>query len=65
MELSELKKRATLTVEEAGAVLGLGRASAYAAAARGEIPTRRFGRRVVVPVPALLALLGETAPRES
>lgn len=65
MELSELKKRATLTVEEAGAVLGLGRASAYAAASRGEIPTRRFGRRVVVPVPALLALLGETAPRES
>jgi excisionase family DNA binding protein len=65
MNIDEARKRATLNIEEAGKLLGLGRASAYAAAQRGEIPTRRFGRRVLVPVPALLALLGESAPHEA
>jgi excisionase family DNA binding protein len=46
-----------MSVEEAGEVLGLGRSAAYAAARRGEIPTRRFGRRVVVPCSALIAML--------
>ncbi|QIS39075.1 helix-turn-helix domain-containing protein [Clavibacter capsici] len=64
MNIDEARKRATLNIEEAGKLLGLGRASAYAAAQRGEIPTRRFGRRVLVPVPALLALLGEAATHE-
>lgn len=49
---------ATMTVEEAGELLGLSRSSAYRAAARGELPTLRFGRRLVVPTPRLLALLG-------
>jgi len=34
----------TVTVPEAGKALGLTRHGAYAAAARGEIPTMRFGR---------------------
>lgn len=56
--LDELAAQATISVEQAAQVLGLGRTAAYDAARRGEFPTRRLGRRVVVPVPALLEWLG-------
>jgi excisionase family DNA binding protein len=49
---------ATITIEEAGRILGLSRSAAYRAAARGEIPTLRFGRRLVVPTARLFAMLG-------
>jgi hypothetical protein len=52
----------TLSVPEAGRLCGLGRDASYAAASRGEIPTLRFGRRVVVPTYRLLELLGAPAP---
>ncbi len=52
-----------LTVEEAALLLGLGRTAAYEAARRGEIPSRRLGRRVIVPVAALLEWLGVSASR--
>jgi excisionase family DNA binding protein len=45
----------------AGELLGLGRNSAYAAAARGEIPTIRIGRLLRVPVRALEAMLNARA----
>jgi excisionase family DNA binding protein len=47
-----------LTVEEAGRVLGLGRSAAYAAARRGDIPSLRLGRRIVVPKARLQKMLG-------
>ena len=56
--LDDLERRITLTVEEVASLLGLGRTAAYEAARRGQIPSRRLGRRVVVPVPALLTWLG-------
>ena len=56
--LDEFAHRVTLTVEEVAPLLGLGRTAAYEAARRGQIPSRRLGRRVVVPVPALLEWLG-------
>jgi excisionase family DNA binding protein len=56
--LDELTAEATITVEQTAKVLGLGRTAAYEAARRGEFPTRRLGRHVVVPVPALLEWLG-------
>ncbi len=56
--LDEFATQATISVEQAAQVLGLGRTAAYEAARRGEFPTRRLGRRVVVPVPALLEWLG-------
>jgi excisionase family DNA binding protein len=59
-ELEDLEHRITLTVEEVASLLGLGRTAAYEAARRGEIPSRRLGRRVIVPVPALLEWLGAT-----
>ena len=53
--------RKVISVVEAGSVLGLGRSAAYAAARRGEIPTLRFGRKLVVPVAELERLVGERA----
>jgi hypothetical protein len=47
-----------VSVERAGQVLGLSRGSAYEAVRRGEIPSLRFNRRLVVPTARLLALLG-------
>lgn len=51
----------TLSVPVAGAYLGLGRDSAYAAANRGDLPVIRIGRRMVVPTAALRKLLGVDA----
>jgi excisionase family DNA binding protein len=45
--------RPVLSVEEAGRILGLGRSAAYDAAKRGDIPTIRFGRRLMVPTAGL------------
>jgi excisionase family DNA binding protein len=49
MQNKERSDRLTYTVEEAGRKLGVGRAAAYAAAPRGEIPTIRIGRLIRVP----------------
>lgn len=48
----------TLTVEEAGRLLGISRGAAYRAAACGQIPTIRLGRRLLVPTARLHQLLG-------
>ena len=56
--VDDLERRVTLSIEEAATLLGLGRTAAYEAARRGQIPTRRLGRRLIVPVPALLEWLG-------
>ena len=45
------------TVEEAGALLSLGRSGAYEAVRRGDIPTIRIGRRILVPRKALILML--------
>lgn len=50
----DLHGRYTLTVPEAGELMGLGRDAAYAAAERGEIPVHKHGRRLVVPTYGLL-----------
>lgn len=47
----------TITVEKAGELLGIGRRTAYRAAATGELPTVRIGRRLLVPTTRLLRLL--------
>lgn len=46
-------ERLVYTVPEAGRLLGLSKNSSYEAAARGELPTIRIGRRLLVPVTAL------------
>ncbi len=57
-------ERMTLTVDEAAKALGIGRGLAYEAVRRGEIPTVRIGRRLLVPRVALERLLAgqETPP---
>lgn len=62
--LVEIRDLATIplhhdTRPSASSLLGIGRNHAYAMARSGEIPTIRLGKRVVVPVPALLRMLGE------
>ena len=52
-------ERLTLTVEEAGELLGVSRGVAYAAVKSGDIPSVRICRRIVVPRARLLALLGD------
>ena len=50
-----------MSVPEAGKLLGLSRGSAYQAARRGDLPTLRVGRRLLVPTDALRALLTGTS----
>jgi excisionase family DNA binding protein len=52
------QEKPTLTVEQAGEFLGLGRSSAYLAVERGELPVLRFGRALRVPTARLRVLLG-------
>jgi excisionase family DNA binding protein len=52
----------TISVEEAGRLLGIGRSAAYEAARRGDIPVLRFGSgrgsRLYVKTASLLEMLG-------
>ncbi len=50
-------QRLTLSIEEAANVLGISRALAYELVRRGELPSLRLGRRVVVPRRSLEALV--------
>lgn len=59
--MSEKSERRTIDVPEAGRILGLSRNAAYDAAARGEIPTIRIGKRLLVPKAALERLLNGQA----
>ena len=46
-----------MTVEQAAKMLGLSRSGAYDAVARKEIPSLRFGRKIVVPKAAIEKML--------
>jgi excisionase family DNA binding protein len=56
-------ERLTLTVEEVAATLGISLSHAYEAIRRGEIPSIRIGRRVLVPRAALERLLEGGSPQ--
>ena len=56
--------RQTLTVEQAPAVLGIGRNSAYQAVASGQLPVIRIGRRLLVPRTARERLLADAHAAE-
>ena len=55
------RERLTLTVDEAADVLGVSRSLAYELVRRGEIPSLRLGRRIVVPIHGLETLVEEAA----
>lgn len=56
--LPDPTSRPTLTIEEAGEVLGIGRSLAYEASRTGELPTFRIGGRILVPTAKLLDRYG-------
>ena len=49
---------ATMTSPDAAELLGISRSAGYRGVARGEIPSIRIGRRLLVPTAKLYALLG-------
>ena len=51
--------RKVLTVEQAAALLGIGRSAAYEAVHRNEIPSLKIGRRLLVPISALERMLAD------
>ena len=51
--------RLTYTVGEAAELLGISRNSAYEAVRKGELPTIRIGRRILVPRSRLADLLAK------
>lgn len=56
--LARLQARSTCSIEEAAAVLNIGRSTAYAAARDGSLPVIRLSHRLLVPTAKLLAMLG-------
>jgi excisionase family DNA binding protein len=54
---SDDSQRRTVSVEEAGRILGISRGAAYAHANDGTIPIIRVGKRLLVPKAALERLL--------
>lgn len=50
--IPEWETRTVLSIEEVALILGLGRSATYESARRGELPTLRLGRRILVPVSA-------------
>lgn len=53
--------RATYTVEETAEKLGVSRNATYEALKRGDLPSIRVGRRILVPAAALDRLLAGAA----
>jgi excisionase family DNA binding protein len=62
VNVSDLRKRATVTCPEAAALIGVSKTSYYEAVRRGELPGIRIGRRIVVPSAQLLRVLGIEEP---
>jgi hypothetical protein len=59
LTIEQALKSATISVPDAGKLFfGLERNGSYEAARRGDIPTIKMGRRMVVPVVPLAAKLG-------
>ena len=50
-------ERLTISVSETARLLGISRSTAYQAVERGEIPSIRVGRRILVPREALAGFL--------
>ena len=56
-----VEQRLVYTVEEAATLLGISRSFAYEAVQRGDIPSMRIGRRILVPKAALERFLASVA----
>jgi excisionase family DNA binding protein len=54
------EQRVTYSVDEVAAILGISRSAVYDCIARGEIPAKRLGRRIVVVRVVLDTFLSES-----
>jgi len=63
--VAPVEDRLVFTVEEAAQLLGISRSFAYEAVQKGEIPSMRIGRRILVPKAALDRLLRSGTPEET
>jgi len=61
-DLNDLRGRATITVDQTAALLGVSRGTAYEMARTDALPVLRCGRMVLVKAPELLRLLGADPP---
>ena len=57
-------RRLTLSIDDVAAILGISRGLVYGLVARGELPSIRFGRRIVVPKRAVDDLVNAYAAPE-
>lgn len=57
MKTASTTTPATMTVDEAARLLGVGRNLAYQAVREGQLPAIRLGKRIVIPRAAVLAML--------
>lgn len=51
---------AVMSVEEFRAIFGLSKQATYDAIRRGEIPSLKFGKRILIPTAKIREMLGET-----
>ena len=56
-EVTSWRDRATISVDEYAAIVGVSRATAYAAVRAGEVSVLRVRDRILVSVPALIRQL--------
>jgi excisionase family DNA binding protein len=56
-EVNKILAKATATVEELAKVLGIGRRQAYEAVKRGDIPSIRLGKRILISTRTIQRLL--------
>jgi len=54
------EKRLTLTVRETAELLRISRNGVYGAVRTGQIPSIKFGRRIIIPYKAIIRILEET-----
>jgi excisionase family DNA binding protein len=62
--MAPVESRLVFTVEEAAQLLGISRSFAYEAVERGDIPSMRIGRRILVPKAALQRFLEQEGPAQ-
>jgi hypothetical protein len=57
-QIKSLLSKPTISVPDAGEILGLSRNSAYEAAKRGDFETLKLGKLILVPTAPLKRMLG-------
>jgi|GEM_PF-856743 len=66
MEQNDRTERLVMTVEEAGAALGISRATAYSLVQQGRLPAIRISdRRIIIPRKAIDDLLASAGTQKS